>query len=77
MTSKRDVAQWIYDEINRVGILYQYEASQEIEQRFGEEFVYTNENGNPAIHRGVLAKFRKLHGGTVEWDRSDFRWSRA
>jgi hypothetical protein len=46
-----DVAAWMMEEVERVGTLYQDCAVDEIERRFGEEFVYSNENGNPAIRK--------------------------
>lgn len=45
-----------------------------ISDKFGNEFTYTNENGNPAIDRRVLKEFRKLTGDTVAWDRWEFAW---
>jgi hypothetical protein len=70
----QDVAAWMLEEVNREGQLYQSEAVDEIEGRFGDEFVYENDNGNPAIARKVLAAFRKLTEETVVWDRWDFCW---
>lgn len=40
--------------------LFQEEAVEEIESKFGTEFVYENENGNFAINRQVLKESRKL-----------------
>ncbi len=57
------------------GVLYQEDAVEQIEALFGPEWVYENENGNPAIHRGVLAAFRKLKSGRITWDTSDKSWS--
>jgi hypothetical protein len=45
--------------------LFQEEAIEEIESKFGAEFVYENENGNLAINRQVLKEFRKLTEKTV------------
>ena len=68
-----DVAKWMLDQIGEKP-LYQDKAAWEIKKRFGEEFVFSNENGNPAIVKGVLEKFRKLSGDEVVWSRGDFCW---
>ncbi|WP_138843900.1 DUF6953 family protein [Rhodococcus pyridinivorans] len=70
----RDIAQFMVDRIREDGTWYQYEAVQEIEERFGPEWVYINDNGNPAISKKVTAEFRKLHGGTIEWERGERAW---
>jgi hypothetical protein len=69
-----DVARWMLEEVSTTGYLYQQDAVAEIEERFGSTFVYENERGNPAIHRGVLAAFRKLSEDSVVWDRWDKSW---
>lgn len=61
-------------ELEAKGYLDQEHAVREMEIRFGEEFVYLNDNGNPAIDRRVLAAFRTLTEGEVVWDRSSFVW---
>jgi hypothetical protein len=63
--SPETVARWMLAEVEREGDLYQETAVYEIEQKFGQEFVYENENGNPAIERRVLAAFRKVSEGSV------------
>ena len=45
-----------------------------IQEKFGESFVYENENGNLAISRQVLADFRHLTEGKVVWEREEKRW---
>jgi hypothetical protein len=45
--------------------MYQETVVYEILDRFGEEFVYDNENGNLAIARPVLKEFRKLTEDSV------------
>ena len=54
--------------------VYQYEAVDEIAQKFGDEYIYTNELGNPAIDQRVLYEFRKLKGDDITWDRTDLFW---
>ena len=56
------------------GDLYQEEAVYEILDRFGEEFVYENENGNWAISKPVLREFQKLTEETVVWERGGRFW---
>jgi len=74
MVIARDVAQWMLDQLRRNRELYQETAAFDIQQRFGEDFVYVNENGNLAIAQNVLAEFRKLTMGTVTWSRSERYW---
>ncbi|QRY63451.1 hypothetical protein JVX90_04250 [Gordonia sp. PDNC005] len=76
MTTSKEVAQWMVNEIIQSG---QHGVSQsdivfEIESQFGPSFVYDNENGNPAISRPVLAEFKRLHGGRIEWERAERAW---
>jgi hypothetical protein len=51
--------------VRKQGCLHQDEAAGEIEQRFGDEFLYDNANGNPSIRKDVLAAFRTMTGGSV------------
>ena len=69
-----DVAKWMQQEIQKEEVLYQADAVDEISERFGEEFVYENNNGNPAISRKVLDEFRKLTEKTVDWSGSEKAW---
>ena len=69
-----DVAAWMAEELDRVEYLYQETAVYEIQTRFGDEFVYTNDNGNLAISREVLREFRKLTADTVVWERGERYW---
>jgi hypothetical protein len=64
------------DAFTAKGRLYQDDAVSEIEKRFGAEFVYANEAGNPAISRRVLAAFRRLTEADAVWDRGDRCWER-
>lgn len=70
----KEIAQWLYDKIMAEGNVYQSEAVDEITHRFGAEYIYTNDLGNPAIDRKVLSEFRKLKGDDIVWDRSDLFW---
>jgi len=46
-----------------------------VKSKFGEAFIYVNENGNPSLGKEVKKAFRKLHGGKVAWDRDGFFWA--
>jgi hypothetical protein len=69
-----EVAEWMVSEIDQNTLLYQQVAVDEIAGRFGEEFTYTNANGNLAIGKGVLAEFKQATGDTVIWNRSGRYW---
>jgi hypothetical protein len=73
-TTPETVAQWMLDEIERREDLFQIDAVDGIAKNFGAEFTYTNKNGNPAISEPVLAAFRKLHNGTMDWERHGRYW---
>jgi hypothetical protein len=77
MTSRTDVAKWMIDTIDREHFLDQEDAVTMIADKFGDEWVYQNENGNLGIDRRVLSTFRKLHGGRIEWDKGDKCWAPA
>jgi uncharacterized protein DUF6953 len=74
MSVEDDAAQWMAEEVTREGVLPQSTAVWEIERRFGSDLVETNRNGNPAISKKVLTKFRKLTEGRVVWSRWDNCW---
>lgn len=74
MTTAKDVAQWMVDEIKRFPVLGQADAASQIETRFGEEFTYLNSNHNRAIHKDVLTEFQKLTGHKVVWVKQTRAW---
>jgi hypothetical protein len=74
MPSEADVAQWMLDEVRRDEELDQEYASYEIQSRFGDEFVYENENSNLAISKSVLDAFRRISKKDVVWERGSRRW---
>jgi hypothetical protein len=45
-----------------------------IGREFGPEFIYQNDNGNPAIVQSVLDEFRRLTGDTVVWEKHGQYW---
>ena len=65
----QDVAQWMFDEVMRTGVLDHQTAVHRIQTTFGREFIYENENGNPAIDPDVLTEFKKL-GEPIVWSKS-------
>lgn len=69
-----DVAKWMLEELGRERALYQEEIVWAIRQKFGESFIYENQNGNLAIAKDVLSEFRKLTEGSVVWVQSDRYW---
>ena len=68
------VAAWMAEEIETKGYLAQEDAVDTIAGRFGEQFTYLNDSGNPAIHRAVLRKFRKITETTAVWERGERAW---
>ena len=73
-TTPDDVAQWMLDELKRVKYLYQETVVYDISSKFGEDFTYYSDNGNPAIGKKVLAAFKKLTGDSVIWERGERMW---
>jgi hypothetical protein len=72
----RFVAEWMAEQINDGGELYQSHAATEIKRQFGSSFLYTNENGNEAIDRGVLTHFHRLTDQSVVWERGRRLWGK-
>jgi len=73
LTAKQ-IAEWMLDELKRKGELYQEALVDEIANKFGIQFTYTNDNGNMAIGHDVLSAFRKLTKDSVVWHREDRLW---
>ena len=76
MAEVNEIAEWMAAEVRRVGELYQEDAVDQIERKFGSDYVYDNENGNPAISKSVLAEFRNLTAEDIIWVRGDRYWRR-
>ncbi len=68
------VARWMVDEVTSAGILDQYNAIDHIQRKFGEQFVYINNVGNPAIDKMVLRRFNQLTAATVVWSSNERYW---
>ncbi len=73
-TTPEDVAKWMLSELQREKYLYQESVVYDIASKFGEDFTYDNDNGNPAIGRKVLAAFKQLTGDSVIWERGERLW---
>jgi hypothetical protein len=74
MAGVNDVADWMVSEVEVEGFLYRDMAVAHIADKFGAEFIYTDEDGKPAISEAVLTAFHELTEGTVYWDRWDKCW---
>lgn len=71
----KTVAEFMINEIIEKKYAYQEYLVHDIRTKFGDEFVYENENGNLAISKNVLKEFKKLkEENGIEWDRSDKSW---
>jgi len=73
--TKVEIADWMIHEIETRGYLHQADAAQWIEAKFGPEWIYENENGNPAIYPGVLREFRRRKSDRISWENADKSWS--
>lgn len=69
-----DVAAFMLQQLREQTYLYQEVVVYQIQEQFGDDFVYINQNGNLAIGKDVLAQFRKLTGDDVVWERSERLW---
>lgn len=74
MATAKDIAKWMLKRIEEEGYMYQQDVAYEIESLFGEEFIYINDNGNPAISKDVLKEFRKISEDTIVWVRAERMW---
>lgn len=69
-----DVARWMVEELRRGKYLYQETVVDDIQSKFGADFVYINENGNLAISKKVLSSFKQITSNTVIWERGQRLW---
>ena len=71
------VAEFMINEILEKGYVYQEYLVHDIQEKFGDEYVYENENRNLAISTKVLKEFKKLkEDNDIEWDRSNRCWTK-
>lgn len=73
MTTAKDVAKFMADELERTKFLHQETVVHQIMQKFGRAFTGINANGNPSINKDVLNAFNKLTPDAV-WDRTERLW---
>jgi hypothetical protein len=73
MTTAKDVAKFMVDELEGTNFLYQETIVHQVMQRFGPGFTGINANGNPSINKDVLSAFNKLTPNAV-WDRAERLW---
>ena len=60
MATPEAIAEWMLEELKQETILSQEVVAHEISMLFGEEFTYTNANGDLSIDERVLREFRNL-----------------
>ncbi len=70
----KDVAQFMFVLLKEQDVLYQDAAVGDIDTKFGDKFVYTNDNGNQAIDKQVLKEFELLTSPDYVWDRAERMW---
>lgn len=75
MTTPGEVANFMVEELDRVKFLHQETVVYQIKAKFGAGFTGTNANGNPSIHKNVLAEFNRLTPDVV-WERGERLWRR-
>lgn len=75
--NEKSVAEFMINEILEKGYVYQEYLVHDIQEKFGEEYVYVNENGNLAISKKVLNEFKKLKEvNGIEWDNRERCWTK-
>ena len=65
MATPKDIAEWMLEELKQETILCQEVVAHEISLLFGEEFTYTNANGDLSVDERVLGEFRNLTANMV------------
>lgn len=68
-----ELAQKMKERLEQIIHLSQDDAVWVLQTNNGHDYIYTNENGNPAIDKRVLKEFNKLTPDVV-WDRSQRYW---
>ena len=64
----------MFDRLIQANYLYHCEIIQEIENMFGQEYVYENNNGGFSINHKVLVEFRILSRNLIVWNASEKYW---
>jgi hypothetical protein len=74
MATPRDIAEWMLEELKRETILSQEVVAHEISLLYGEEFTYTNADGELSLDERVLSEFRSLTENMVISVRGERVW---
>lgn len=69
----KDAAQLMTKLCRATGVLTQKRAVRELQDAFGDHFVYKNENNHNAIDLDVLSEFRKQNPDSV-WSNGGKKW---
>ena len=72
--STKEVAAWMYGEIERNGFLPHSRAVAHIQEEFGAHFICASDKGNPAIDAKVREAFEQMSGTDVVWEDSSCHW---
>lgn len=67
-------AEWMAKQLMAAGYLDQETAVYSIQKQFGASTTYFNDNGNLAISKSVLAKFKALTKSSAVWLRGERAW---
>lgn len=73
-SSFEQIAAFMLERLKREKYLYQEIIVCDIENIFGKDYVYVNDNGNLAIHTEILKSFRRQTKGQVVWERGEKLW---
>ena len=75
MVTTKDVVEWMLEELTEKDYLEQSGAVCTISDKFGKEFVYTNDHGGLSIAKKVLAAFNKISVDDVVWLKNEKSWT--
>lgn len=70
----KDVVEFMLKELEENGVLYQKGLVNTIQEKFGNEFIFTNSHGTLSIDRKVIREFNKLKGEDIHWDKESCSW---
>jgi hypothetical protein len=70
------VAECMVQQIEQAGWLHQSHAVHEIRRQFGDQFLYENKNGHPAIDKQVIKLFNEHTKIDLVWVSRAFMWRR-
>lgn len=70
------VAGWMLEQLDREGVVDETVLIPEIRERFGEEFLDSDDHGNATVNQKVWKEFGRLTEGTLSWDKVSRCWLR-